>query len=108
MADTAKTASMLLDELAALDPPTRREVAKGLSKVSETFAEVPDGKTASHVLGVSPTYSTRSTCTEKVGSGTGFRLADGCVSQRMLSRKYVPIMTVRKYNTAVLIGTLMV
>jgi hypothetical protein len=50
MADTAKT--MLLEELAALDPPTRREVAKELRKVAETFAEVPDGRTASHVLGV--------------------------------------------------------
>jgi len=38
MADTAKTAAMLLDELAALDPPTRREVAKELRKVAETFA----------------------------------------------------------------------
>ncbi len=52
MADTAKTAAMLLDELAALDPAQRREVAKELRKVAETFAEVPDGKTASHVLGV--------------------------------------------------------
>ncbi len=52
MADTAKTGAMLLEELAALDPPTRREVAKELRQVSETFAEVPDGRTASHVLGV--------------------------------------------------------
>lgn len=52
MADTAKTAAMLLEELAALDPPTRREVAKELRKVAETFAELPDGKKAAHVLGV--------------------------------------------------------
>jgi hypothetical protein len=43
---------MLLDELAALDPAQRRKVAKELRNLSETFAEVSDGKTASHVLGV--------------------------------------------------------
>ena len=52
MADTAKTAAMLLDELAALDPPTRREVAKELRKVAETFAEVPDGRGTAHTLGL--------------------------------------------------------
>jgi len=41
-----------LDELAGLDPQERREVAKTLRGVSETFAEVPDGKMASHTLGV--------------------------------------------------------
>ena len=43
---------MLLDELAALDSAGRPEVAEQLRKVAETFAEVPDGKTTSHVLGV--------------------------------------------------------
>ncbi|MGO8849264.1 hypothetical protein [Mycobacterium sp.] len=43
---------MLLDELAALAPAQRRKVATLLKNVSETFAEVSDGKTASHVLGV--------------------------------------------------------
>ena len=52
MAETEKTAAMLLDDLAALDLPQRREVAKALRKVAETFAEVPDGQTASRVLGV--------------------------------------------------------
>jgi hypothetical protein len=42
----------LLDELAGLDPRARQEMAAPLRTVSETFAEVPDGKTASHVLGV--------------------------------------------------------
>ena len=51
MPDSEKTA-MLLDELAALAPVQRRKVATLLKNVSETFAEVPDGKTASHVLGV--------------------------------------------------------
>jgi len=51
MPDSKKTA-VLLDELAALDPAQRRQVAEELRQVSETFAEVPDGKTASHVLGV--------------------------------------------------------
>ena len=51
MPDSEKTA-MLLDELAALAPAQRRKVAMLLKNVSETFAEVPDGKTASHVLGV--------------------------------------------------------
>ncbi len=43
---------MLLDELASLHPQARREVAATLRSVSATFTEVPDGKTASHVLGV--------------------------------------------------------
>jgi hypothetical protein len=51
MPDSEKTA-MLLDELAALAPAQRRKVATLLKNVSETFAEVPDGKTTSHVLGV--------------------------------------------------------
>ncbi len=51
MADTDNTAT-LLDELAALGQAERQEVAEELRKVSETFAEVPDGKTASHTLGV--------------------------------------------------------
>ena len=34
----------LLDELAALDPPQRREVASALRGVVETFAGVPDGR----------------------------------------------------------------
>ena len=42
----------LLDELAGLDPRARREMVATLRTVSETFAEVPDGKTASHVVGV--------------------------------------------------------
>ncbi len=51
MPDSKKTAVML-DELAALDPAQRRQVAKELRQVSETFADVSDGKTTSHVLGV--------------------------------------------------------
>ena len=52
MAETDEKPAMRLDELTALDPAQRREVAKALRKVAETFAEVPDGKTTSHVLGV--------------------------------------------------------
>ncbi len=52
MPDSEKTAEVLLDDLAALDPAQRREVAKELRNLSETFAEVSDGRTASHVLGV--------------------------------------------------------
>jgi hypothetical protein len=52
MPDNEKTAGMLLDELAALGPAQRRNVAKELRNLSETLAEVPDGKTASHMLGV--------------------------------------------------------
>ncbi len=51
MADTEQPPAMLLDELANLHPQARREVAATLRNVSATFAEVPDGKTASHVLG---------------------------------------------------------
>ncbi len=52
MPDNEKTAGMLLDDLAALDPAQRREVAKELRNLSETFAEVSDGRTTTHVLGV--------------------------------------------------------
>ena len=52
MADTDKTSSMLLDELAALDPSQRREVAKESRKVAETFAEVPDGRHTAHTWAV--------------------------------------------------------
>ncbi len=50
MSGTEKTPRALLDELAALDPVTRREVAKKLRKVAETFAEVPDGRHTAHTL----------------------------------------------------------
>ena len=52
MADTEKTPATLLDELVALVRAQRCEVATELRKVAETLAEVPDGKTTSHVLGV--------------------------------------------------------
>jgi hypothetical protein len=42
----------LLDQLADLGPQERREVATIVRGLSETLAEVRDGKTASHVLGV--------------------------------------------------------
>jgi len=42
----------LLDQLADLDPQERREVATTIRGLSQTFAEVPDGKTTSDVLGV--------------------------------------------------------
>jgi hypothetical protein len=41
-----------MDELANLGPEERRQFAATLRRLSETLAEVPDGKTASHVLGV--------------------------------------------------------
>ena len=50
--DNKKTPATLLDELVALDPPQRGQLANELRKVAETFSEAPDGKTASHVLGV--------------------------------------------------------
>ena len=50
--DNKKTPATLLDELVALDRVRRCEVAEELRKLAETFAEVPDGKTTSHVLGV--------------------------------------------------------
>ena len=52
MPDTEKSPATLLDELASLDPQALRELGTTLREVSESFAEVPDGKTASHVLGV--------------------------------------------------------
>jgi hypothetical protein len=50
MADSEKTAAMLLDDLAALDAPQRREVAAALRGVAETFAGVPDGRGTAYTL----------------------------------------------------------
>jgi hypothetical protein len=58
MADTQKTAAMLLDELAALDPPQRREVAAALRSMAETVAGVPDGRDMLTRCGCLPTCST--------------------------------------------------
>ena len=53
MADTQEPSpTTLLEQLANLDPQERREVATIVRGLSETLAEVPDGKTTSHVLGV--------------------------------------------------------
>ncbi len=52
MADTEKTPATLLDQLAALEPARRRELAKQLREVAETFAEVPDGRDTAHTLGL--------------------------------------------------------
>jgi hypothetical protein len=52
VSDNKKTPATLLDELATLDLAHRRELATALRGVAETFDEVPDGRTASHVLGV--------------------------------------------------------
>jgi hypothetical protein len=52
MDDTEKTPATLLDQLAALEPARRRELAKQLRKVAETFAEVPDGRDTAHTLGL--------------------------------------------------------
>jgi hypothetical protein len=42
----------LLDEIASLRFQRRRPLAATLRRLSETFGGVPDGKNASHVLGV--------------------------------------------------------
>ena len=53
MADMEEASpATLLDQLASLDPQERREVATIVLGLSETFAEVPDGKAASYVLGL--------------------------------------------------------
>jgi hypothetical protein len=44
------SAAMLLDELAALNPPQRREVAKELRTVAETFTQVLDGRGTAHTI----------------------------------------------------------
>lgn len=50
MADSEMSPATLLDELASFDP--RREVAATLRRLSETFAEVPDGKIAVTICGM--------------------------------------------------------
>ena len=46
------TAAALLDQLAALDPVQRRELAKKLRAVADTCAEVDDGRQTAHALGL--------------------------------------------------------
>lgn len=50
MAHTEMSPATLRDELASLDPHTRREVAAALRNVAETFAGVPDGRDTAHAL----------------------------------------------------------
>jgi hypothetical protein len=58
MADSEQVSpANLLDQLADLDPQELREVATIVRGLSETVAEVPDGKTTSPVLGVWPVIS---------------------------------------------------
>jgi hypothetical protein len=52
MSDDEIFRTTLLDELASLEPEERRELTTTLRMVSKTIAEVPDGKMASHTLGV--------------------------------------------------------
>ena len=52
MANTDSTVATLLDELAALDTAQRHELAEELRKVAETFAQVRDGRSICHTLGL--------------------------------------------------------
>lgn len=46
------SAATLLDQFAMLNPRERQEVAIIVRRLSETFADVRDGKTTSHALGL--------------------------------------------------------
>jgi len=59
LADTNNTSTALIDELAALDPARRRELAAALRSGAETLAEVRDGQTTAGVLGVLARCSNR-------------------------------------------------
>ena len=52
MTGARRASATLLDEMAALDPAQRREVAKELREVAETFVEVADGRDTAHTLGL--------------------------------------------------------
>ena len=52
MSDTEMSTGDLLHTLAALDSSQTCEAAEQLRQMSQTFAEVSDGKTTSYVLGV--------------------------------------------------------
>jgi hypothetical protein len=52
MSDREMSSATLLDELAALEPQSRHELATTLRQVSETLVVVRDGQKASYVLGV--------------------------------------------------------
>jgi len=76
--DTEKSPAALLDELAALDPSQRREVAKELRKLAETFAEVgPDGRHSAQALQLLAACLPRCVKLLRIactGSGSGVRL----------------------------------
>ena len=50
MSGTEESHAVLLDDLAALDPPQRRELAEELRKVAGTSAGVPNGRDTAHAL----------------------------------------------------------
>jgi hypothetical protein len=52
MSDREMSSATLLDELAALEPQSRHELATILRQLSETLVVVRDGQKASYVLGV--------------------------------------------------------
>ena len=52
MVDKELSRRTLFDELASLDLSQRREVAKELRTVAETFTGVPDGRNMAHTLGL--------------------------------------------------------
>ena len=52
MADSEMSSATLVNEMARLDLQERSELAATLRHVSETFAEVSDGKVPSQVFGV--------------------------------------------------------
>ncbi len=55
MADTEEVSpATLLDELASLYPQARGELGTTLREVSESFAEVPDGRHSAHASAAGP------------------------------------------------------
>ena len=52
MADTTNSPATLLDELVALGPAQRQEVAKEWRDTAETFAGVPDDRNMARTLGL--------------------------------------------------------
>ena len=72
MADSKNSGVRLLDELAALDPPQRDQLANELRKVAETFSEVPDGRIRDSQCGGKPVVVSR---TKLIVNSTALRAA---------------------------------
>jgi hypothetical protein len=105
MSDTEVSIGDLLDTLAGLDSSQRREVAELLRQVSQTFAEVSDGKRPHTFWACSPSCSTQADASRKrsVSGQASVPSAPLRFPTNSVFGKYILIVIVRKGGTAVVV-----